>query len=72
MAIGISGDLTDALRRGTSELARWLETDYKLNAPEVASLLGASMRYDVADLVGTQVSVVAKMPKAVVRQLVTP
>ncbi|MFN2565842.1 MAG: acetamidase/formamidase family protein [Gemmatimonadaceae bacterium] len=69
MAIGISGDLSDALRRATTELSRWLEADYRLNAPELASLLGASMRYDVADLVGTQVSIVAKMPKAVLRQL---
>jgi acetamidase/formamidase len=69
MAIGISGDLTDALRRATSELARWLEADYRIGAPEVASLLGASVRYDVADLVGAQVSIVAKMPKAVLRGL---
>jgi acetamidase/formamidase len=69
MAIGISGDLTDALRRATSELSRWLETEYRLAAPELASLLGASVRYDVADLVGAQVSIVAKMPKAVLRHL---
>ena len=67
MAIGISGDLTDALRQATTELSRWLEADYRLNAPELASLLGVSMRYDVADLVGTQVSIVAKMPKAALR-----
>jgi acetamidase/formamidase len=69
MAIGISGDLTDALRRATTELSRWLEADYGLNAPELASLLGVSMRYDVADLVGTQVRIVAKMPKAALRRL---
>jgi len=64
VAIGISGDLTDALRQATTGLSRWLEADYGLSTPELASLLGASMRYDVADLVGTQVSIVAKMPKA--------
>jgi amidase len=69
MAIGISGDLTDALRQATTELSRWLEADYGLSAPELASLLGVSVRYDVADLVGTQVSIVAKMPKAALRQL---
>jgi acetamidase/formamidase len=69
MAIGISGDLTDALRHATTELSRWLERDYQLSAPELASLLGVSMRYDVADLVGTQVSIVAKMPKAALRQI---
>jgi amidase len=69
MAIGISGDLTDALRRATSELSRWVEADYGLSSPELASLLGAAMRYDVADLVGTQVSIVAKLPKAALRQM---
>jgi len=69
MAIGISGDLTDALRQATSELSRWLEADYGLSAPELASLLGVSMRYDVADLVGTQVSIVAKVPKAALRRV---
>lgn len=72
MAIGISGDLTDALRQATTELARWLATDYRLSAPEVAALLGASARYDVADLVGAQVSIVAKLPKAALRQLAPP
>jgi amidase len=67
MAIGISGDLADALRRATTELSRWLEADYRLSAPELASLLGVGMRYDIADLVGTQVSIVAKMPKALLR-----
>lgn len=69
MAIGISGELTDALRRATSELSRWLEADYGLDAPELASVLGVSMRYDVADLVGTQVSIVAKVPKSALNQL---
>jgi amidase len=69
MAIGISGDLTDALRQSTTELSRWLEADYGLNAPELASVLGASIRYDVAELVGTQVSIVAKVSKAALRGL---
>jgi amidase len=69
MAIGISGDLTDALRQATTDLSRWLDTEYRLSAPELASVLGVSMRYDVADLVGSQVSIVAKMPKAALRRL---
>jgi acetamidase/formamidase len=72
MAIGVSGDLVDAVRRATTELSRWLEADYRLSAPEVASLLGVSMRYDVGNLVDTQVSIVAKMPKAALRQLERP
>ena len=69
MSIGISGDLSDALRAATTDLARWLERDYGLNDPEVAAVLGTSMRYHVAELVGSEVSIVAKIPKIVLRQL---
>lgn len=69
MAIGIGGSLDQALQRATTELARWLEADLKLNSTESAMLLGFAIKYDVADLVGTQVSIVAKIPKTVVAQL---
>ena len=32
-------------------------------------ILGSAMKYDVADLVSTQVSIVAKIPKAVLTAL---
>lgn len=69
MAIGISGDLSGALREATTDLARWLEDDYRLTAPELASVLGTRVRYDVADVVGSEVSIVAKLPKTALRQL---
>ena len=69
MAIGIGGSLDQALQRATTEMARWLEGDYKLNNTEAAMILGFAIKYDVADLVGTQVSIVAKVPKTVVAQL---
>jgi amidase len=70
MAIGISGDLQEALRMATSDLARWLASDYALNSAELASILGTAMRYDVADMVGAQVSIVAKVPKSVIARIV--
>jgi hypothetical protein len=36
---------------------------------EAAMLLGFSLKYDVVDLVGTQVSIAAKLPKTAVAQL---
>ena len=69
MAIGIGGSLDQALQRATTEMARWLESDYKLNSTESAMVLGFAVKYDVADLVGTQVSIVAKIPKTVLAQL---
>jgi amidase len=69
MAIGIAGSLDQALQRATTEMARWLEKDYKLTSTESAMVLGFAIRYDVADLVGTQVSIVAKIPKSAAAQL---
>jgi amidase len=69
MAIGIGGSLDQALQRATTEMARWLEVDYKLNSTESAMIMGFAVKYDVADLVGTQVSIVAKIPKTVLAQL---
>jgi amidase len=37
----LTGDALDqALQRATSEMARWLEGDYKLNSTEAAMILG--------------------------------
>jgi len=69
MALGIGNSLTDALQAATTNLAQWLERDYKLNAAEVAMVLGTSMRYDIAEVVDPQVNLVAKVPKSVLSQL---
>lgn len=72
MAIGIAGDLQSALRLATSDLVQWLMTDYALDSAEAASVLGTSMKYEVADMVGTQVSVVATISRDVLKRLVLP
>ncbi len=69
MALGVGGSLTEALQLATSELADWLESDYKLNSAEVAVVLGTSIHYDVAELVDPQVHVVAKISKTALAQL---
>lgn len=63
MSIGIGGSLDQALQMATSGIMRWLERDYKLSASEAAIVVGFAIRYDVVDLVGTQVSIAAKLPK---------
>jgi acetamidase/formamidase len=70
ISIGIGGSLDQALQQATSGMVRWLERDYKLNANEASMILGFTVRYDVVDLVGTQVSIAAKVPKATIAQLV--
>jgi amidase len=69
ISIGIGGSLDQALQQATSGLVRWLERDYKLNPNEAAMLLGFAIKYDIVDLVGTQVSIAAKLPKATISQL---
>ena len=69
MALGIGGSLTDALQSATTSLAQWLEHDYKLNAAEVAMVLGTSMQYEIAEVVDPRVNVVAKVSKSVLSQL---
>ena len=69
MALGIAGSAGEALQIATTELAGWLERDYKLNANEVALVLGSSVRYEVAELVDPQVNISAKVAKSVLAQL---
>jgi len=64
MASGIAGSVDEAFRNATTNLVRWLEKKYGLNAAEVSSVLGTSMVYDVAEVVDPYVHIVAKVPKA--------
>jgi amidase len=69
ISIGIGGALDQALQQATSGMVRWLERDYKLTPNEAAMLLGFGVKYDVVDLVGTQVSIAAKLPKSLLGKL---
>jgi amidase len=69
MASGIGGGLQDALQQATTELARWLERDYKLGPNESNIVLGTSIRYDIAEVVDPQVHIVAKISKTVLATL---
>jgi amidase len=69
MASGIAGSIDEAFRNATTNLVRWLEKKYGLNAAEVSSVLGTSMVYDVAEVVDPSDHVVAKVPKSVLAGL---
>lgn len=69
MVSGIAGSLHDALQNATTGLSRWLEDEYKLNPGEIAMVLGSSMRYDIAEVVDSQVHIVAKLPKSLLAQI---
>ena len=63
MATGIANSIPEALQGATTNLSRWLEEEYKLNAAEIGVVLGTAIRYDVAELVDPLITVVAKIEK---------
>ena len=69
ISIGIAGSLDQALQMATSGMMRWLEREYGLSPSESAMIMGFAIRYDIADLVGTQVSIAAKLPKSSLAKL---
>jgi hypothetical protein len=69
MAIGIANSLPEAVQRATTQLARWIEDDYKLNPSETAIVLGFAIHYDVAELVDPHINVVAKIRKSALAQI---
>ncbi len=69
MASGIAGSLPDALQMATTQLTNWLQRDYKLSPNEAHVVLGAAMRYDIAEVVDPQVHVVAKIAKSALEGL---
>jgi hypothetical protein len=56
------GDLSPGIKLQPI-LPLFLEIEYGLNSTEAAVVLGFALKYDIADLVGPEVSEVAKLPK---------
>jgi hypothetical protein len=69
MASGIANSFREAFQMATTELARWLERDYKLSANESNVVLGTSIRYDISEVVDPQVHIVAKISKEALKSL---
>ena len=62
MSVGVGGSVDEALWIATSDLARWLASDYG-RANEAAIVMGLRLRYDVPDLVPPNLGVVARVAK---------
>lgn len=63
MAMGLAGSVDDAVRSATSNMARWLRDDYKLNPSELAQVLGTSAEYKVSEVADRNAGVVLKIRK---------
>src|SRR6266436_5034465 len=72
MALGVANSMPEAVQRATTQLATWLEDDFKLNPSEVAMVLGFAIRYDVAELVDPHVHMVAKIKRSSLAGLGSP
>lgn len=69
MASGIANSLQLALQMATTQLANWLQRDYKLSASESNIILGAAMQYEIAEVVDPQMHIVAKIKKSLLAGL---
>ena len=69
MSLGIANSLPEALQSATSELANWLQRDYKLEPNEAAVVLGTAIQYNIAEVVDPLVHVVAKIRKDTLAKL---
>lgn len=68
-SVGIAGSLDLAIQEATSDMARWLESDYGLSSTETALVLGTAVEYDIPDVVRPWVSVAIKISKSVLAQI---
>lgn len=69
MSVGVGGSLDEALRRATSDMARWLEREYKLTSTEAALVMGFALHFDIPDVVPPGFGVTARLPKSALVQI---
>lgn len=61
---GVGGSLDEAMRRATTDLARWLEQSWGLTSSEAAIVLGFSVQFDITDVVAPGYGVTARLAKS--------
>ena len=63
-ALGNARPLDQALQHATTEMNRWLQQDYGLDAQGAGLLLGQFVKYEIANVIDPAYTVVCKLPKA--------
>jgi acetamidase/formamidase len=66
MALGSARPLLEAFQHATTELQKWLMTDYGLTERGAQILMGQAAEYEIANVVDPSFTVVAKIRKALV------
>ncbi len=64
MVLGSARPLLEALQHATSEMQRWLVSDYGLTERGAATFMGQALEYDIANVVDPSFTVVAKVDKS--------
>jgi amidase len=62
--MGLNGSLDDAFKSATSDMATWLEEDYKLTPSEIAQVLGTAAEYHVSEVADRNAGMILKIKKA--------
>ena len=61
--MGLGGSLEEALRDATSNMADWLNEDYKLTPSEVAQVLGSAAEYRISEVADRNAGIVLEIHK---------
>ena len=64
ISMGLDGSLDDAFKDATSDMATWLEEDYKLTPSEISQVLGTAAEYHVSEVADRNAGIVLKINKA--------
>lgn len=66
---GNARPLDQALQHATTEMVRWLQRGWELDAVAASTLLGQCVEYDVGNVFDPAYTMICKLPKRVLRQL---
>ncbi len=68
MTAGNARPLDQALQHATTEMLRWLEVGFGLDASSAHALLGQWVRYDVGNVFDPAYTIICKVAKSILRQ----
>jgi acetamidase/formamidase len=66
MVLGSARPLLEALQHATSDMQRWLVSEYGLTERGAATFMGQALEYEIANVVDPNFTVVAKIQKSLV------
>lgn len=69
--VGNARPLDQCVQHATSEMLRWLVTDYGIDPVGAGTLLGQCVEYDLANIYDPAYTMVCKMPKRILAELRT-